>query len=106
MYLPKAEYTRLVNQLETAQTALELERAENRRVERWYGNMFLRRMQTFPVPSATPDPSVTPSVTDNLVPTPAVDPGERAALIEAGAAMGVSAEDVDRLLELEHNRGR
>lgn len=105
MFLPRAEYDRLVLQLETAVLELRLERIENRRAERHMTNMLLRRAGTFPVPPATPEASVTTSVTDNLAPIPPVDPGERRALIEAGAAVGVSAEDVDQLLELERIRG-
>lgn len=34
---------------------LEAERAENRRVERHWGDMFLRRLQTYPVPPPKPE---------------------------------------------------
>lgn len=105
MWLNQAEYDRLVRQLESAQLALELERAENRRSERHWANMFMRRLQTFPLSPKTEGSTVTTPVTDGMTAVPVVDDGERRALIEAGAEMGVSVEDVDRLLELERIRG-
>lgn len=99
MWLPRAEYDRLVTQVESTQEALALERAENRRVERHWANMFLRRMQTFPVP---PTPSVAPPVTNDFTPVPPdLDLGELEAFIAAGAEMGVSADEATRLLRME-----
>lgn len=100
MYLPRAEYDRLVSQLETAQEALALERAENRRSERHWANMFMRRLQTFPL--ASTDASVTTPVTDDFTPPPPeIDPGELEAMVAVGADMGVPKEEVERLLRME-----
>lgn len=100
MWLPRCEYDRLVKQVESAQAALELERAENRRVERWYGDMFLRRMQTFPVPAK--ETIATPPSTDNFTASAAeIDEGELEAFVAAGAEMGVPREEAVRLLKME-----
>lgn len=109
MWLSRAEYDRLAQQLESAQSALEsaqielrLERAENRRSERHWANMFLRRMQTFPlVEKAAPASTAESAPTASPTASPAIDPGELEAMIETGAAMGVSEEEVKRLLARE-----
>lgn len=99
MFLPRAEYDRLVRQLETAQLALELERAENRRAERWQMNMLLRRAKSFPLPEK---PSVTEPVTeDNTVAPTDIDPGELEALQEVGAQYGIDAAEVEEMLKRE-----
>lgn len=100
MWLSRAEYDRLVLQVESAQEALALERAENRRAERHWANMFMRRLQTFPL--ASTDQSVTTPVTNDFTPPPPeIDPGELEAMIAVGADMGVSKDEVERLLRME-----
>lgn len=111
MWLSRTEYTRMAQQLESAlalvesaQTDLRIERAENRLAERHWANMFLRRMQTFPLVE-----KVAPTTTTESAPAaystapPAIDPGELEAMVEAGAAMGVSEAEVKRLLEQERS---
>lgn len=100
MFLPRAEYDRLVQQLESAQLALEQERAENRRTERWQMDMLLRRAGSFPVP-AKADASVTKPITDGPLEPADIDPGELAAMVEAGEQYGVGPDEVKRLLRAE-----
>lgn len=100
MWLPRVEYDRLVQQLESAQLALEVERAENRRTERWMCNMLLRRAGTFPVPPVASVSPAPPTTAPTETPPP-IDPGELAAMVEVGKEYGVPAEDVERLLRRE-----
>jgi hypothetical protein len=67
MWIRKSDYDWLRHRVDKLETMLDVERAENRRTERHWGDMFLRRMQTFPVPKDQPtveQPAPIKQVTD------------------------------------------
>lgn len=97
MWLPKTEYDRLVRQVESLQESLDIERAENRRSERWWARQVQLKAGRWPMPEenapSPPAESFTSTAYDS-----AIDDGELEAMIEAGKQYGVPAEEVKSML--------
>lgn len=68
MWASRAEVQYLRERVRQLEQDLKDERTENRRVERHYGNMLLRRAGTFPVPLLKPaqqdEPAFVPQVSE------------------------------------------
>lgn len=112
-WISRAEYDCLLAAIDNAErraagaeSALAAERAANRESERHWADMFLRRMQTFPLPKKSPAATTPVEANPALVPVAEIagmDEGELEALVATGAAYGVSRADVIR--ELRRERG-
>lgn len=105
MWISRGEYQRLSEQLDRAEdrldeatAALATERAENRRAERHFANMLLRRAGTFPVPPVEKPPDFSAFEGELESVGPSIDPGELEAHVAEGAVFGLSAEEVEQRL--------
>jgi hypothetical protein len=98
MWINRTEYQRLSQQVEALQASLDVERAENRRAERWWSNMWLRHMKSFPLPPKNIAVS-SPTTASDLEPVPSVafDTAEMAAVVEMGQQYGVDRAEAERL---------
>lgn len=106
MWISRAEYQRLVDAVDRAErraedaaSALTAEREANRTAERHWADMFMRRMQTYPLPKTAPNQ---PADTPPLQPAsevPGMDQGAIEATVAAGLEMGVSRQETIRLLK-------
>jgi hypothetical protein len=92
MWVSKSEVEYLRERVRELEAALKDERAENRRVERHYGDMLLRRAGTFPVPPLVSTPPeqaepAAPPVTDS-------DIAKYEAVKEEGLRMGMGQQEI------------
>lgn len=98
MWVRQADYDWLKERIETLETLLANERAENRRVERHWGDMILRRGGSLPVP---PLPVEKPPTDEK----PALSESDRVkvqAVVQHGRSMNLPQTEITEAVQGLH----
>jgi hypothetical protein len=103
MWLARREYRSLLKQIAraerralSAESALELERHENRLSERHWSNQLLRKVNAYPQPDAKAEKPKPLAVF-----TPTIDPSELAALQTEAIRLGLNPKEAENVLRQE-----
>ena len=93
MWVRKADYNWLRSRVDKLEAMLEVERAENRRVERHWGDMILRRGGSLPVPAAVSEAAPPPRPEPPVLTETQMAQAE--AVVEYGRAQGFGRQQIE-----------